>query len=338
MSKKKNKYIPSNINVNDLAKRTADAIGNLAYRSGQSVSQTFQDWIAVSQATLDSIPRHYASALESGTFAEDTPEVKALWDQLVERYLKDGMTVLSQCFGNLMLASELKPYTDHAGGVHELLELGNPRAGQYFTPEEVTTLMGKMIVGDGEALLKSRIKDALAHPDNHIGYATLLASCIVPDDQIETHFYKRVLPAAVPYFEKPIQILDPCVGSGRMLLAAAAEFPQWANKFGFVQFYGVDISPVCVSIARLNISLYGLNGVGVHALDLSDEMIFNLPPPFNQMYTLIKQAKDAGNDDMARAVECDLRQQNLAFDPAEYVQLELFQPQESEEESVLKAG
>ena len=72
----------------------------------------------------------------------------------------------------------------------------------------------------------------------------------------------HVLIPILPYY-KPITVCDPCLGSGRMLLAAAACYPAWAVQLGLVQFFGADIDPVCAQMARINVLLYGLNGTGL---------------------------------------------------------------------------
>ena len=61
----------------------------------------------------------------------------------------------------------------------------------------------------------------------------------------------------------PIEIYDPCCGSGVMLLAAASCCPRWAIECGKVKFYGNDIDENCVKMARANMMLYGLNGYGI---------------------------------------------------------------------------
>jgi hypothetical protein len=50
------------------------------------------------------------------------------------------------------------------------------------------------------------------------------------------------------------------VGSGVLLLAAAACFPEWAVRLGYVVFQGLDNDPQCVRLARINCMLYNLNG------------------------------------------------------------------------------
>jgi type I restriction-modification system DNA methylase subunit len=59
---------------------------------------------------------------------------------------------------------------------------------------------------------------------------------------------------------RPISILDPCCGSGVMLMAAC----EVANSLGLdprrdLALYGQDIDLVCVKMARANVWLHGIN-------------------------------------------------------------------------------
>jgi hypothetical protein len=76
-------------------------------------------------------------------------------------------------------------------------------------------------------------------------------------EEAERFFFERLLPYTVDKAE-PFTVADICCGSGVMLLAAAKQFPRWAIDSGLVQFYGVDIDPLCVEMCRLNMRLYGI--------------------------------------------------------------------------------
>jgi hypothetical protein len=78
-------------------------------------------------------------------------------------------------------------------------------------------------------------------------------------DQAFEWFVTRVVPPALPFY-KPITVYDPCVGTGRLLLAAAATYSPWMVRLGLVQFFGADIDQMMVNVARSNMLLYGLNG------------------------------------------------------------------------------
>ncbi|GEM_PF-4689366 len=81
-------------------------------------------------------------------------------------------------------------------------------------------------------------------------------------DEAHAWFVDRLIPAALPFIA-PIQIHEPTVGSGVMLLAAASVVPGWANHFGIVQYHGMDVDPLCVEMACVQLKRYGLNGFGL---------------------------------------------------------------------------
>ena len=58
--------------------------------------------------------------------------------------------------------------------------------------------------------------------------------------------------------ETPLQIFDPACGPGTLLLATASELPEALLNAGAVQFAGVDVDPMCVTLTRLNLRLHGL--------------------------------------------------------------------------------
>ena len=68
-----------------------------------------------------------------------------------------------------------------------------------------------------------------------------------------------MLPMVYQHLE-PVLIQEPCIGSGVMMLAAAAVCPRWAVDSAVVQFWGSDIDPDCVLMSKINFMLYGLNG------------------------------------------------------------------------------
>ncbi len=85
--------------------------------------------------------------------------------------------------------------------------------------------------------------------------------------------------------ERPMTICDPACGSGILLLAAASVLPREFIDQGRVAFFGVDINPTCVKMARLNMMMYGL----YHPLsflkktqELTQEEMGMFPEPYKQ--------------------------------------------------------
>lgn len=54
--------------------------------------------------------------------------------------------------------------------------------------------------------------------------------------------------------DEPISIIDPCYGSGRMLLAGA----KLRTPNQQYEFYGIDVDPICVKMTAINLFLNGL--------------------------------------------------------------------------------
>jgi len=82
--------------------------------------------------------------------------------------------------------------------------------------------------------------------------------------------------------ERPMTICDPSCGSGVMLLAAASCLPRSFIDEGRVAFYGMDVDRTCISMAQLNVRLYGLNvpgGFVKPTQDLTPQELDRLPEP-----------------------------------------------------------
>ena len=72
--------------------------------------------------------------------------------------------------------------------------------------------------------------------------------------------------------QPPLRFMEPCVGSGILILAAAETIEERCPGMiarGEVEFYGMDIDPVCVLMARLNMALHGIGRKVERLEDLS---------------------------------------------------------------------
>ena len=106
-----------------------------------------------------------------------------------------------------------------------------------------------------------------------------------------------------------------------MLLAGARQFPAWAAQAGLVQLHGMDIDQTCVTMAQVNMMLYGLNGAGLHsALTATPRQLASLPEPFQQAYTLAQGAQAAGDVDLVEEIADTLRVQQALFDVEQFTQ------------------
>jgi hypothetical protein len=257
--------------------------------SGHRLPVVFCDWLEVVECALTQMPIQAAHVAEHGVLPTAPEEEQELFRRLANRYephwerthevfsralalLQEAVYAPTSGGGtDVWHAPYAAPltYRDILGDIYMCAGVGDPRKGQYFTPENACMLMAKitMMDNDPHALVMKRLKEALLHPDNHWGSAVLIGSAAFagegsnPDD-VERYMFDYVVPAAMPFY-KPVGVCDPSCGSGRMLLAAASQFPWWAVEYGLVQFYGQDIDIDCVRMARINVMLYGLNGWGL---------------------------------------------------------------------------
>ena len=122
---------------------------------------------------------------------------------------------------------------------------------------------------------------ALSHSDKGFGqfFTPLHVAKMMAEITIGTLELEQYTP------ERPMTICDPCCGSGMMLLAAASSLPRDFIDQGRVAFYGMDIDPVCVKMAQLNMALYGLDrpiGFVKPTQDLTKDEINRLPEPYKQ--------------------------------------------------------
>lgn len=73
-------------------------------------------------------------------------EREARYMQMVQGYRPDEMNAMAECLGLLVMALEGPPIADVLGPLFHDLELHNEYAGQFFTPQGISTFMGKMTV------------------------------------------------------------------------------------------------------------------------------------------------------------------------------------------------
>jgi len=152
---------------------------------------------------------------------------------------------------------------------------------QFFTPHNVAECMAKMSLMDAEVMCIERLKQAVE--GDPLAEALTLMTTAFPEEG-ERFFFERLLPYAVDRAQ-PFTVADICCGSGVMLLAAARQFPRWAIDSGLVQFYGVDIDPLCVEMCRLNMRLYGIEPLALRPVDaLPLAELKALPWPYGELY------------------------------------------------------
>jgi type I restriction enzyme M protein len=132
---------------------------------------------------------------------------------------KEAVYVSSEIFGRLMNSLYVNyGIYDVLGVVYqEIASRSKSQAlGQYFTPFVVCEAMAKMTLGDIKGQIEIAKKEG-----------------------------------------KRFKVLDPCVGSGAMLLGAKKAIIEEYGLAGldYFEFYGMDIDPICVNMAKVQMAL-----------------------------------------------------------------------------------
>lgn len=296
--------------IRDHKKEIIGFLEKIAAR-GHNASQVFDDWLDLVLAALDALPGHLRNSAQ-GLPLEDSPETQELWSRIKSRYerTEPAFDLFTKAFGVLLLSTDT--WGDVLGDVY--MEFGNPspRAGQFFTPWNVALCMAQMALIDIEKEINERVKGAISRS---IEATALLFAGVGIRDQEESRrfFYERLLPVVANDIE-PFSICDPCVGSGVMLLAAGSVVPRWALDFGLVRFWGMDIDPTCVKMARINCMIYGLNGFWLRcALDATPEEIAAMPEPYQAGYVEAVEAQSRGDVEKVQEIAFEMRRGQYNF-------------------------
>lgn len=224
-----------------------------AGRAGVGRHQVFADFLRCCHAALDHLPA-LVSSLGAGAGLPPEPEPE-LWEEMGRRY-GDAVAAFSRGLG-LLIDAAGEGYQDVIGTAYMRGELGGDH-GQYFTPSPVAGLMAAALHDPAE--LRARVEAALGS-DAALAALVVTGTICADADSAHQWWAERVAPRLVALVE-PVVVVDPTVGSGVMLLAAASCYPRWAVGIGLVRFCGMDLDATCVSMTRLNFRLHGLRGPG----------------------------------------------------------------------------
>jgi hypothetical protein len=228
--------------------------------------ELFRGVVTACHLALDDLPAHLHYALTRESIA--APDSRERWDQAMGRFTPATIEAFAHGFAVLLEACRFlppdQPY-DHAGDPDVIgsvyMDLLTGRSNRWndttqcFKPWNVAYAMAQMSgAGDLEARFHAEVKRLLAD-DPVLQVMTLTAS--VTGQDACWWWLAKAWPLLKPTIE-PVTVIDPCVGSGIILLAHAACHPLWLARIGYVQDSGMDIDPLCVEMCRLNLRLYGV--------------------------------------------------------------------------------
>ena len=292
----------------DPAQKVITPLETILDQEGIAQWDLWRVFLQACHMTLDRLPSVFHQTVEVASggrepvqaFSE-TQEETAQWHQEVTRhfryYPEESTHLLAQAFGAL-LDNTTTPegeltYADTIGNAYMAFfrYKGNGRA-QYFTPWNVAYCMAQMgLCGiDWEEEMRRRFVDHVkGREDREILETMLFAISLcgeVPEwrEAAENIFWRNAFPLWRRLIE-PFTICDPACGSGIMLLAAARSIPRGLIDLGMIQFYGIDIDPICVEMARLNMRLYGLIPLGIQPATLELLSRVDLGSPYQELYT-----------------------------------------------------
>lgn len=287
------------------------------YSYGMGGYRTFEKWVELCHLALDDLPDFLHQAVEGMRLQQPislaqlqaSPEQQERWKAAIAGQRSEVVELFAKAFSILLDATidvdGRLSYADVVGSTFQLFGVSKSHqryAGIFFTPFNIAYMMAKMTLGNIEEELKQRWVQALSHESTKL-LGTALSLSILAAEALEAEEYglemlAKLLPIvkSSPAWE-PIRILDPCVGSGALLLAAAKAVPRYAVDFGLVEFYGVDINPLCVDMCRLNFRLYGIIPLKLAPADLlSIRELQSLPDPYPELYEKALTDADPGRE------------------------------------------
>lgn len=110
------------------------------FRYDHHISEVFRDWTELVAAELHQTPYH-AGLPKDAAFAS----IEAQYMAVAKKYQRCDFDRFAELLGITRIALEMG-YQDFLGQCYMQLEISNERAGQYFTPYEVSLLVARLAV------------------------------------------------------------------------------------------------------------------------------------------------------------------------------------------------
>ena len=232
-----------------------------SYRQPREV---FGDWLNLVEATLHMLPQQMLYMRLHQTFLppdEEPQEVQEVFKRAMRPYgdrWKEAMTLFQEAYRVLTDAAPGMVF-DALGAIYMALEIGNARAGQYFSPWAIAAMMPMMIMADIEAEIYDYIGEAIDSWEGSEVYK-LMGMRWGRDHPATTRLIWERHLDPLYFMTRRFKVLEPCSGSGIFVLGAISVTPPWIVNQQLVEFFCVDIDPMCAQMSRINLCLYGANG------------------------------------------------------------------------------
>ncbi|CUJ49402.1 N-6 DNA methylase [Achromobacter kerstersii] len=114
----------------------------------QGIDRTWSDWVEMGALAM-------ANAVDKAQFEKREER----YMQIISNYKKDEVQQLAEAFAHLVQCWDKRvavgDFGDALGSTFMMLDMGNAGTGQFFTPYEVSRVMGGIVMGDSEALAKT---------------------------------------------------------------------------------------------------------------------------------------------------------------------------------------
>jgi len=276
-----------------------------------SSRDTFRDFCLMVDATLESLPAHYAEIHKTGTWAPDPPETAKLWADMTAKYGKPAWETFARCF-TILLEHDKE---DYLGAVFEEW-VTQGHNGQFFTPWNLCKFMSAMMIGDRDdgGVPELSVQVVAKYVLTPIGAAHVAMTSVEHVSEWVTHNLETATLALGEGIQEltPISISDPCCGSGRMLMAAVLQLPEWVRRMNLVYVSGIDIDADCVLMTKINMTLLGVNFHARCVNALLDVDWKNLPSHVREAYEGPLPVDPAARDETIKEIrDSILKQGNL---------------------------
>lgn len=167
--------------ADDHQKRIVDLIGGVSRTHG--IDRVWSDWVEISAITL--------ARMDKSQFEQR----EARYLEIVKRYTKDELDQLVQAFAHMVMVFEKSVKEDQLqdvlGKTFMMLDMGNSRSGQFFTPYEVSCMMAKIIMADqSSSIIRDQGFIRLAEPTSGAGGMVIAGARTLLDDG---HNYQKTM-------------------------------------------------------------------------------------------------------------------------------------------------